>query len=73
MNEEPKGFLDKQVDSAISGMQASWDKCSLCHKPLPPGTPTNKLYDDKLGSLTVCIDCSLKAIMWYARNQQGSR
>ena len=47
--------------------QENLDKCKVCGRTLPPGTGVNKIYDDKLGSFTVCIDCSLKAVMLYVR------
>lgn len=70
--ERKKGFMDKIVDNAMQSAQQGWDKCTICKKPMPPGTPTNKLYDDKIGEITVCVGCSLKAILWYARNLYAS-
>jgi hypothetical protein len=52
-------------------MQANFDKCKVCGKVLPPGTPVNKLYDDELGSMTVCVDCTLKSVIWYVRKLYG--
>jgi hypothetical protein len=63
-----KGMFDSVLEGATKQMQADWDRCKVCGRRLPPGTPTNKLYDNELGSLTVCVDCSLKAILWYVRN-----
>lgn len=48
-------------------MQNAWDRCTICHRQLPPGTPMNKLYDEKLGAITACVDCSLKAVLWYVK------
>ena len=72
MEEEHKeGWTEKLMGNQMRQIEASWDKCSVCHKPLPPGSPMNKLYDDELGSLTVCVDCSLKAILVYVRRLYG--
>lgn len=70
-NEKKPGFMDNIIKQAMMKQQDGWDKCSLCNKSMMPGTPMNKLYDDKLGSLSVCVDCSLKAILWYARKLKG--
>ena len=53
-------------------MQKNMDRCAVCKRVLPPGTAVNKLYDDKMGSLTVCADCSIKAIVWYVRRLYSS-
>lgn len=48
-------------------IQSNLDQCKICGKKLPPGSACNKLYDEKIGSFTVCIDCSIKAIHWYVK------
>lgn len=68
MEEEKKGnWMDKITGGALAQIQGGWDRCSICRKPLPPGSPMNKLYDDKLGEITACVGCSLKSILWYVR------
>ena len=62
--------LSEQLEK-MTQMQESFDRCSVCRKVLPPGTPTNKLYDDKLGEITVCVGCSLRAILWFVRKLNG--
>lgn len=52
----------------MMAMQDSFDKCTICKKIMPPGTPSNKLYDDKLGEISVCVGCTLKSILCYMRN-----
>jgi len=66
-DEKKPGFMDKMMAQAMSSQQKGWDHCTVCRKALVPGTPTNKMYDDKLGSITVCVDCSLRAILFYVR------
>lgn len=62
-----KSFLDNAIGKIMGNAQEAWDKCMVCQRHLPPGSAMNKLYDDKLGSITVCLDCSLKAILMYVR------
>jgi DNA-directed RNA polymerase subunit RPC12/RpoP len=68
----PKGMMEEMAKKAAEAAEAQWDKCSFCPKKLPPNMPCNRLYDQQLGSIIACADCSMKAIVWYAKKMKGS-
>ena len=72
-DEDKPGFVDRMLANAMRDNEKSWDRCEICNKRLPPGSPSLKLYDDNIGSITACIDCSLKAVLWYVRNMQSGK
>ena len=57
----------------MTEMQKQMDKCTTCKRILPPGSPCNKFYDDELGSVTVCMDCTMKATVLYVRQMFGKK